>query len=274
MSVTSSENKELLSQILNNHPLKQGNPAGFDQFLLTQVNAIHKDRFRYNNNLTAMNKVIIRNFQNIVVPTQRSTNSRMYGNSKPSWASDGQGRKEAEEVVPKIKIFETRLKEQQDHFNSMIKAEIPKEIDFSDKTEESPIITDNTIDQTMQDRQKELTKIMSGYKKSKEAEAWLKGSGKKPAGQKPDNLTKSPTSIIKTSTKESVGKRVSFQVLEKDQPKVEMDTISLFNKLKIKDNSLEKEPNKEKGSDYTNLLRQIINNQETIIAELRKQSIK
>ena len=69
MSVTSSENKELLSQILNNHPLKQENPTGFDQFLLTQVNAIHKDRFRYNNNLTAMNKVIIRNFQNIVVPT-------------------------------------------------------------------------------------------------------------------------------------------------------------------------------------------------------------
>ena len=160
----------------------------------------------------------------------------MYGNSKPSWASDGQGRKEAEEVVPKIKIFETRLKEQQDHFNSMIKAEIPKEIDFSDKHEESPIITDNTIDKTMQNRQKELTKIMSGYKKSKETEAWLKGDGKKPMGQKPDNLTKSPTSIIKPSSNESVGKRVSFQVLEKGSPKVEMDTNSLFNKLKIKDN--------------------------------------
>ena len=93
-------------------------------------------------------------------------------------------------------------------------------------------------------------------------------------GQKPDNLTKSPTSIIKPSSNESVGKRVSFQVLEKGSPKIEMDTNSLFNKLKIKDNSLEKKPNKEPKSDYTNLLRQIINNQETIIAELRKRSIK
>ena len=40
MSITSDENKELLSQILVNHPLKQQNPEGFDKFLDRKVTNI------------------------------------------------------------------------------------------------------------------------------------------------------------------------------------------------------------------------------------------
>ena len=274
MSVSSHENKELLSQILNNHPLKQSSPATFNRYLSEQVLHIHKDRFRYNNNLTSMNKEIIRIFQNIAPPSTPSSNSKIFGPDGSSWTPGGAAiQKEAQEVVPKIKIFETRLKEQQDHFNSLIKAEIPDEIDFTDKSKNTePIITGNTLDQTMQQRQQELQKIMSSYQKSGATEAWLKGEG-----QKPDNIKISPSSIIKKSDQSNVkNKRVSFQVTEKEASKIEMDTASLFTKLKLKEEEgAEPQANEEAKTSSqlpssNTLLQKIIENQELILAELVK----
>jgi len=278
MSVTSQENKELLSQILNNHPLKQNNPSGFNQYLSQQVSKMHNNRFHYNNNLTAMNKEIIRNFQNLAPVRSAPSNSKIFGPNGSSWTPGGPAIQEVEEEVPRIKIFETRLKEQQEHFNSLIQAEIPDEIDFTDKSKDTePIITNNTLNQTMQQRQNELQKIMSGYQKSGATEAWLKGEG-----QKPDNMKISPSSIIKKPNESSTNKRVSFQVTEKDVPKMEMDTASLFTKLKLKTERKEAltpsppptpPPTPPPSPSYTILLEKIIENQQLILAELVKMNV-
>jgi len=264
MSITSDENKELLSQILVNHPLKQQNPGGFDQFLDTQLKSIHQSRFKYNNNLTAMNKEVLRIFQTIVPP--RSSLEKVQIQRQRAWTSGGTGSEP--EPVPKIKIFETRLKEQQDNFNSMIKAETPPEIDFSDKVDNG---TNASFDDTMQQRQVELQKIMSNYQK-KNAEAWIKGEN-----VKPDNIKISPSSVLKKDSKPSVEKRVSFQINEKnDTDSSEVDTQSLFNKLKIKaEDSTDKEEMKSGETnlktqiDYTPFFKTMISNQEQIIKLLQ-----
>ena len=156
MSVISRENKQLLSQILGHHPLKKNNPQGFLQFLETQLNIVHQSRFRYNNDLTRMNKEVIRKFQEIIPPPSPSP---WKGAGATNFVHTGGGA-DNEEAVPKIKIFETRLKEQQEHFNSLIKAEVPEDIDFSDKTTEGDSISTTVMDETMQQRQDELKKIM------------------------------------------------------------------------------------------------------------------
>jgi len=264
MSITSDENKELLSQILVNHPLKQQNPEGFDKFLDTQLKTIHQSRFKYNNNLTAMNKEVLRIFQTMVPP--RSSLEKVQIQRQRAWASGGTGSEP--EPVPKIKIFETRLKEQQDHFNSMIKAETPPEIDFSDKVDDSE---NASLDDTMQQRQAELQKIMSSYQKQN-AEAWIKGDS-----VKPDNIKISP-SVLKKDTKPRIEKRVSFQINEKnDTDSTEVDTQSLFNKLKIKAEDLtdkeemksEENPRGKDQIDYTPFFKTMISNQEQIIKLLQ-----
>lgn len=262
MLITSDENKELLSQILVNHPLKQ-NPESFNKFLDAQLKTIHQSRFKYKNNLTAMNKEVLRIFQTIVPP--RSSLQKVPIQKQRTWTSGGDSETES---VPKIKIFESRLKEQKDHFNSMIKAEIPEEIDFSDKADSGDNVS---LDDTMLQRQAELEKIMSNYQK-KNAESWIKGDN-----VKPDNIKISPSSVLKKDSKPSMAKRVSFQINEKnDTDSSEIDTQSLFNKLKIKtDDSTDKEEIKSGETnfktqiDYTQFFKTMISNQEQIIKLLQ-----
>ncbi len=265
MSITSTENKELLSQILVNHPLKQQHPEGFDQLLDTQLKAIHQSRFKYKNNLTAMNKEVLRIFQTMLPP--RTNLQKVSNQRQQTWPSGGASSEP--DTVPKIKIFETRLKEQQDHFNSMIKAETPAEIDFSDNIDNG----DNaSLDDAMQQRQVELQKIMSGYQK-KSAEAWIKGDN-----VKPNNIKISPqSSALKKDSQPSVEKRVSFQINEKnDTGQNKVDTQSLFNKLKLKkvdtimeDDMQLRENNSNTQIDYTSFFKTIIANQEQIIKLLQ-----
>jgi len=269
MSVLRPENKQLLSQILNDHPLKKNNPQGFIQLLDAQLNIIHQSRFRYNNDLTRMNKEIIRKFQEIVpssnvIPSENPHNA--IDRKRAGTPNDG----EKEEVVPKIKIFETRLKEQQDHFNSLIKAEIPEEIDFSDKASAENSITTEALDETMQQRQDELQKIMSTYQKKdkKETEAWINGESVQPNSISISEI--SPTSIIKTANKrEQKNRRVSFEVNEKnDSINENKDAANNFlNKLKIKHPHAEAILSKQ-DDDYSDYFIQIIKNQQLIITEL------
>lgn len=238
MSVVHIDNVKLLSQILSDHPLRIENSDKFKQFMNVQLNDIHNSRFKYGNDLTKMNKELIRRFQNIIT-TQTFKPVR---NVEP------------EEPVPKIKIFETQLKEQQEHFNSLIKVNVPDAIDFSDKTVEP--MESESLDATAQKRIDDLATIMSSFndKDKKNGEEWIKGS------QTSDNL--------KTE------KRVTFKVTDiqgvPDTVKTDVTnsvTDSFFSKLK---------PTKPKitdyniKSDYSIFFSQIIENQTLIIAELVK----
>jgi len=276
MSVNSEENKSLLLSILQDHPGYKSNRGDLKDRLFKVIEYVHKERFRFNNNLTVMNKEILRNLQTMIPqPTVSDPNV------DPGWGTHIQdGRVISKDEVPKLKIFEERLKEKQDDFNNLIKAEVPKEIDFSDKTEDRPIITDSTIDQTMQQRQEELRKIMSSYQPDKKAaEAWLNGEAQRPEGYKKDA---SPlNSIIKKETKSDEKKRVTFKIEEApiqtgNSYPLKTDTESLFNKLKLKTAGVPKSTQVDTvdNASYSKLLEKIIENQQLILEELRKLNSK
>ena len=114
MSVNSNDNKGLLWNLLSKHPNQAKDPKKFQAVLEYRVNEIHRNRFKFNNNLMAMNKEIIKQFAaEIPPPTNKKTQPK-----KPT--------------LSKAKVFENKLKNQQDNFNKLINGEKPKEIDFSD----------------------------------------------------------------------------------------------------------------------------------------------
>jgi hypothetical protein len=55
MSVNSRENKELLWQLLSDHPFQKKDPKKFQSMLEYKVNETHQTRFNFQNNLMIMN---------------------------------------------------------------------------------------------------------------------------------------------------------------------------------------------------------------------------
>ena len=198
MNFTSRDNKGLLWQLLSDHPLQKKDPTQFQKILEHRVSEINKNRFTFNSNLLLMNKEVLKQFAK-EIPNEISNKT-----SKPL----------NKQRFTKRQIFETRLKEQQNEFTSLINKPKVKEIDFSDKTEEEPI-TNRMIDSQLQQREAELKKIMAQYNKSGTAE-WLKGEStstdKKLAIDQSSNIKIEPT-IIKTP---EAKKRVTFDVTESD----------------------------------------------------------
>ena len=210
MSVNSNDNKALLWNLLSKHPNQKKDPSKFQAVLEYRVNEIHRNRFKFGNDLMAMNKEIIKQFAS-EIPAQPSKAPQ----PKP---------------LSKAKVFEQRLKSQQDNFNTLINGQKPKEIDFSDKTEETPIDA-RMVDNTLQQRELELKNIMAQYDSTgKNANEWLKGeetsTSKHLKIDKKTNI-KIESDVVNVPTKE---RRVHFEVEEKPTK-----TISFLDKLKKKD---------------------------------------
>lgn len=239
MSVNSNDNKGLLWNLLSKHPNQEKDPKKFQAVLEYRVNEIHRNRFKFNNNLMAMNKEIIKQFAaEIPPPTNKKTQPK-----KPT--------------LSKAKVFENKLKNQQDNFNKLINGEKPKEIDFSDKTEEAPIDA-RMVDDTLQQRELELKKIMAQQaQNNNSATEWLKAeetsSSKHLKIDKTSNV-KIESDIVKVQEKE---RRVRFEVEENP-----MKTISFLDKLKKKDVK----------DEIINQLTRIEEKQDKILALLSKSS--
>jgi DNA-binding CsgD family transcriptional regulator len=215
MSVNSNDNKALLWNLLSNHPNQKSDPKKFQSVLEYRVNEIHRNRFKFGNNLMTMNKEIIKQFAS-EMPAQHQKPPQQ----KPQQLSKG-------------KIFEQRLKRQQDNFNKLINGTKPKEIDFSDKTEESPIDA-RMVDDTLQQRELELKNIMAQYDtNSKNANEWLKGQETSTSKHlKIDKKTnvKIESDVVNVPTKE---RRVRFEVEEK--PTKPISFLDKLKKIDVKD---------------------------------------
>ena len=246
MSITSNENKELLIQLLDNHPLNKQNNLKFMDIFSFHLERIHKERFSYKNNLTEMNKELLRAFQNIAIESET-----FVLNPKPSHAS-GDPDKPLNKP-PKIKIFEERLKEQQENFNEMNKPKRPPDIDFSDKVvNEDTINTD--MDSAMKSRENELKKIMQHIPdKSKEAEEWIKNGGKKRNKKVTfdDSHINNPKSTLKPSIKPSIKPTIEREIT----------TSNLYDKLKVKKTTSSQDIN-------TQLLKDLLTIQNNILIKL------
>ena len=210
MSVNSNDNKALLWNLLSKHPNQKKDSKKFQAVLEYRVNEIHRNRFKFGNDLMAMNKEIIKQFAS-EIPAQPPKTSQ----PKP---------------LSKAKVFEQRLKSQQDNFNQLINKQKPKEIDFSDKTEDAPIDA-RMVDDTLQQRELELKNIMAQYDSTgKNANEWLKGEETSTAKHlKIDKKTniKIESDVVNVPTNQ---RRVRFEVEEK--PTKPTKPISFLDKLK------------------------------------------
>ena len=219
MSVCSSQNKSLLWQLLSNHPNQQNNPKKFQHVLEYRVTEMNKNRFKFNNDLMMMNKEIIKQFAQ-EIPKQPP--------AKPA----------AKKTPPMTKgqIFEQNLKVQQNNFNTLINKQKPADIDFSDKTDDTPIDA-RMVDTTLQERERELKKIMAQYNPNEHsAKQWLTGESTSTHLKIDDssNIKIEPTVL----TDEMQERRVRFEVEENTKPTAPVvNAVSFLQKLKKTDDS-------------------------------------
>ena len=245
MSVVSNENKEMLWDLIidicNDNGFKV-NGEELKQFLDGRCGYYHGQRFEFPNfDLNDINKEIIGQCYNFILSKQNNMRMNKSSNIK------------IEEPLNKRELFEKDLAAKQKDFTEGINLKKPKEIDFTDGSEDFPIGNlDVIMNQTLADRQKELEQITSSFSKSQQEEAtkWL-NNGETPKIKILDNV-KMENEIIKPK------KKVRF---EKVNDEDKNDVSNFFSKLKVK---------KENNNDIIEKLDIIISNQEKILNLLKK----
>jgi|TARA_R110002074_G_scaffold154287_6_gene309786 hypothetical protein len=210
MSVFSSQNKSLLWQLLSDHPNQKNNPKKFQHVLEYRVTEMNKNRFKFNNDLMMMNKEIIKQFTQ-EIPKQQSEPPK-------------------KTPMTKGQVFEQNLKVQQNNFNTLINKQKPADIDFSDKTDDSPIDV-RMVDTTLQEREHELKKIMAQYNPNENsAKQWLTGESTSTHLKIDDssNIKIEPTILTNE-------RRVRF---EADSATAPVNAMSFLQKLKKTDDGI------------------------------------
>ena len=235
MSVVSETNKNMLFELMKSIGSENKlviNERALDNFISEKCGFFHINRFDYGD-LNDVNKKIVEISYNYIMsnqPRQTIKNTEV-------------------PVLSKREAFDTGLASQENQFQKMINPEKPKEIDFSDGSEEFPI--DNMVgvmNQTLSDRQKELETITQKYSLNDKVKAqkWL-NQGETSTKIK---IEKSSNLVLNIPVHQEA-KRVRFEEPKKTQ------VTSLFSKLK------------QKGTDdLMNKLELIISNQEKILKAL------
>ena len=165
--------------------------------------------------------------------------------------------------MTKGQIFEQNLKVQQNNFNTLINKQKPADIDFSDKTDDTPIDA-RMVDTTLQERERELKKIMAQYNPNENsAKQWLTGESTSTHLKIDDNSNiKIEPTVLTNETQE---RRVRFEVEENSIPTVSapaVSAMSFLQKLKKTDND----------ADILSCLNRIEENQAIIIDLLRQRN--
>ena len=227
-SFTSDENTSLIWELLNentkerfSYNLKNNSNPTINKFFINTINQVNKNQQQYNN-IMEMNKATLLNCIKFI-----EKNSQYI--KEPA----------------KKDVFEIRMKKQKDEFNSLMKTNTPKEIDFADKIDNLPV-DKFAVDQTLAEREKELQQITQQYV-SKDAESWIK-NGKQNDNNNDNNdnndkikiieepiiNTIKPIPILMDNTK--VEKRVTFEIKEPEEIKPKQPITNTFlDKLKKKD---------------------------------------
>jgi hypothetical protein len=251
MSVVSQSNKQMLFDLLKSI----GNDNNFViddnqlmNFITQKCGYFHANRFEFDfgNDLNEINKKIVEQGYNLIMSNQPRKAPQKTQTQQPQ--------------LSKREMFDAGLASQEEQFKKMINPKKPKEIDFSDGSEDFPMQNlDQIMNQTLADRQRELETITQKYSNSdkQKAQQWLNREEDTPRIkiEKSSNLKLDNTISISNTDK-----RVRFEVNEK--PKKGLN--NLFSKLK------QKTPN----SDIINKLDTIISNQEKILELLTSKKEK
>ena len=229
MSINSQTNISLLINILesefNRNTVRQ--PL-FVKFFNDKLQNYHERRFNYPT-LQSMNKELLATCYQYLSTQQQQTEKNTMVLKKPSQF-------QSPSTLQKGGNFDN-YKQQ---YDTMLNPKKPKEIDFSDTIEDTPMKNiDNVINQTLEDRAKELERITNTY--SEKPPDWTNPSETKTNSGSDTNpikliIEESPNSILKTT---SSNKKVSFDLTTdttNESKKIPM-VHDLLDKLKLKQKS-------------------------------------
>ena len=250
MDVRSDENKDILYQILIEHPLKNIDINKFLETIDNQVYLIYQERFKFKNNLVEMNKEVIRRFsvmeKDINKQRQKKT-KQVKPKRKPKKIRSSI---KTDRPLPTQKeqknVFDTKLKNRQDDFIKLVNPHKPEEINFKDPVENGEL---PSLDTTLEAREKELRNAMKTYN-SESAAKWIGNNAVK------KNIKIEKNSSIKLNP-EIVRKKVSFKISEiKPQDTLDRNLNADFflKKLKKKEGAnMNNESNTNNTSNMVNV---------------------
>ena len=250
MSVVSNENKEMLWDLIIdicNDNSFQVNGEELKNFLDGRCGYYHGQRFEFQNfNLNDINKEIIGQCYNFILSKQQNMRMNKSSNVK------------IEEPLNKRELFEKNLAAKQKDFTEGINLKKPKEIDFTDGSEDFPIQNmERVMNQTLADRQRELETITQKYSNNdkQKAQKWLNMAEDTPKIkiEQSSNIRLNNTINVKPE------KRVTFDIQESNPNALS----NLFSKLKQKKTV--------SNDDIINKLDTIISNQDKILKLLEKE---
>ena len=245
-SIVSNENKEMLWELIidicNDNSFKV-NGDDLKNFLDGRCGYYHGQRFEFEDyDMNIINKKIIGQCYNYIL-----SNQGRLSNNKP------ENMKQRSNKLKRENNFEEILAVKEKNFKDSINLKKPKEIDFSDGSEEFPIEDLGKImNQTLEDRQRELQQITSKFstKEQEKATKWL-NNGENPKIRILDNISQNEVTIPQ--------KKVRFEIKDKKLKKPS-EVTNFLSKLKVKNESY----------DINSKIDKIISNQEIIIKLLKK----
>mgnify|MGYP001334395075 CR=1 FL=1 len=241
MSIKSNKNVNILFGVLSNEYPNILNDKSFMSFFNIELDNIYKNRYSIGS-LQQQNKILLRKC------------ASFYKNNKPMV------------LKKRDDINKGSFDDYINDYNKLLNPNKPTEIDFADTISDEPIsnIT-NIMSQTLEDREKELSKITKQYNANNE---WLKS----------EETRETPKLEILDNKKE---KRVTFEISEKNENENDTDVLMLLNKLKKKQDKDElmdmNNNNKNNKNNENEILNKILNeitelknNQKYIIDLLKK----
>ena len=245
-SIVSNENKEMLWELIidicNDNSFKV-NGDDLKNFLDGRCGYYHGQRFEFEDyDMNIINKEIIGQCYNYIL-----SNQGRLSNNKP------ENMEQRSNKLKRENNFEEILAVKEKNFKDSINLKKPKEIDFSDGSEEFPIADLGKImNQTLEDRQRELQQITSKFstKEQEKATKWL-NNGENPKIRILDNISQNEVTIPQ--------KKVRFEIKD-NKLKEPSEVTNFLSKLKVKN----------EGYDIISKIDKIISNQEIIIKLLKK----
>ena len=250
MSIVKETNKQMLFDLLKSIGTESNlviDENKLFKFITEKCNYFHTNRyeFDYGSNLNEVNKRIVNDGYNFIMSNQNR--QQVQPNKKVQ-----QGE------LSRREMFDVGLANKEAQFKKMINPQKPKDIDFSDNKEDLPIKNlDVIMNQTLADRQRELTSITQKYNHvdKQKAQAWLNredDTTPKIKIEKNSNINLNSPIEIKSK------KRVTFNVNEEKNNNL----TNFFSKLKQKPTI--------NNSDIMDKLNTIISNQNEILILLKK----
>lgn len=247
MSIVETSNKKMLFELLKSIGTDNNfvvNDNELIDFINKKCNYFHVNRYEFDfgSNLNEVNKKIVEDGYNFIMSKQVRQNVPEVRN----------------EQLSKREMFDVGLANKEAQFKNLIDPKKPKEIDFTDGSEDFPIKNLNVImNQTLADRERELNSITKKYSNQDQmkAQKWLNREDETPKIkiERNSNITLKNQIVVKPK------KKVTFEV---DEKKKDNNLIGFLSKLKqkpiVEDNNI------------INKLDIIIKNQNEILKLLKK----